>query len=193
MLQIKSLKEIDKAEALYFIAIIPQEPTYSEALKWKNFFKDQYQSKAALKSPPHITLHMPFKWKLSKEEKLLNTLNSFIRQHKNFEVSIKNYGAFPPRVIYMDVVKSEALAQLQKELFKYLKEHLQLFNANYKDKPFNPHLTLAFRDLKKKYFERAWAEVKEKSFEASFIVNAITLLKHNGKRWEVFKNFDLTN
>lgn len=185
-------KQVDNEEALFFLAIIPSEPIYSEALKWKQFFAEHFQSKAALKSPPHITLHMPFTWKLKKEEKLLDTLNSFAQQHQAFEICIKNYGTFSPRVIYMDLIKSEALTMLQKELFKYLKENLQLFNANYKDKPFHPHLTLAFRDLKKKYFEQAWAEVRDKLFEASFMVNAITLLKHNGKHWEVFKNFELT-
>jgi 2'-5' RNA ligase len=186
----RSYKSTDLEEGLFFIAIIPPEPVYTEALNWKHFFAEHYQSKAALNSPPHITLHMPFKWKLKKEDKLLNSINAFVQQQKTFEVALKNYGAFPPRVIYMDVMKSEPLTLLQKELFKYLKENLQLFNANYKDKPFHPHLTLAFRDLKKKYFEQAWADVKDKTYEAMFTVKDITLLKHNGKHWEVFKNFD---
>jgi len=50
----------------YFIAIIPAEPWYSEALQLKKEVRDVYESKGALRSPPHITLHMPFRWTLKK-------------------------------------------------------------------------------------------------------------------------------
>ena len=62
-----------KKEALYFLAIIPPSPLYEEALELKNYFKENYQSKASLNSPPHITLHMPFQWKQEKEEDLVGT------------------------------------------------------------------------------------------------------------------------
>ena len=63
--------------ALYFIAIIPPSPIFEQASELKNHFMQQYQSKAALNSPPHITLHMPFEWKEKKEEELALNLNLF--------------------------------------------------------------------------------------------------------------------
>ena len=50
-----------KADKLYFIAIVPPSPIYEEAFEQKVYFKTKYNSKASLNSPPHITLHMPFK------------------------------------------------------------------------------------------------------------------------------------
>jgi len=47
--------------------------------------------------------------------------------------------------------------------------------------------------LKKRLFDSALNEVKDKKFEATFLVKEIVLLKHNGKNWEVFKNFELKN
>jgi 2'-5' RNA ligase len=73
-----------------------------------------------------------------------------------------------------------------------MKVYLNLFNAQYKDQPFHPHLTLAFRDLKKPAFYKAWQEFKEKKCEATFSVTEIVLLKHNGKIWNVYNNFILT-
>ena len=47
----------------YFVALIPPSPVYEEAQALKEYFREKYNSKAALNSPPHITLHMPFFWK----------------------------------------------------------------------------------------------------------------------------------
>jgi len=55
-----------KKNELYFIAIVPTSPLSEELLAWKQYFQEHYQSKAALNSPPHITLHMPFEWKEEK-------------------------------------------------------------------------------------------------------------------------------
>ena len=41
----------------------------------KQEFANRFNSKAALRSPPHITLHMPFKWKEEKEVKLIDVLS----------------------------------------------------------------------------------------------------------------------
>jgi 2'-5' RNA ligase len=60
-----------KEVSLYFIAIIPPQPVFEETWQLKNHFKEHYQSKASLNSPPHITLHMPFEWKVEKEEMLV--------------------------------------------------------------------------------------------------------------------------
>lgn len=180
-------------EKLYFIAIIPVQPIYDQALALKNHFSDQYKSKASLNSPPHITLHMPFEWKEKKEEILIEKLTLFSKQHSSAELSLKDFNAFPPRVIYIDVVKNDWLENIQRALHRFCKVELNLFNANYKEHPFHPHMTLAFRDLKKEYFKKAWEEFKEKKFEGTFPVTEIVLLKHDGKLWQAYKNFNLTS
>lgn len=180
-----------KKEALYFIAIIPPSPIYEEALKLKNYFKDNFQSKASLNSPPHITLHMPFQWKEAKEELLIQSLKVFANSQTSFEIALQNFNCFQPRVIYIDVVPNEPLSSLQRELHRFVKRELAIFNANYKDHPFHPHITLAFRDLRKQHFSKAWEEFKDRKFDARFTVNAIVLLKHNGKEWSPLNSFQL--
>lgn len=178
---------------MYFIAIIPPTPIFEEALELKHYFRDQYNSKASLNSPPHITLHMPFQWKLDKENLLTEGLGGFAKQQAPFELSLLNFNAFPPRVIYIDVVKSEMLEVLQKELQRFCKRELNLFNANYKEHPFHPHLTLAFRDLRKQQFVKAWEEFKARDFKGQFIVREIALLKHVDGSWRGLKNFTLAS
>jgi 2'-5' RNA ligase len=175
------------SENLYFIAIIPPEPIYGQALALKQHFKEQYNSKAALNSPPHITLHMPFKWKESKEARLIDGLEEFSAKQNSFGLKLNNFSAFEPRVIFVDVIKDGKLEQLQKQLKRFCKVELNLFNADYKEFAYHPHLTLAFRDLKKPQFYKAWEEFKGKKFEVTFDVDSIALLKHDGKEWRAFK------
>lgn len=175
----------------YFIALIPPAPIYGESVQLKSYFKEKYNSKASLNSPPHITLHMPFRWKEKKEEELVHKLQRLTKHYDPIKVCLDNFGAFSPRVIFINVVTDELLHQLQKGIQKFCKRELNLFNANYKEQPFHPHLTLAFRDLKKPNFKVAWEEFSQREYKAEFIADKIALLKHNGKIWEVFKEFTL--
>jgi 2'-5' RNA ligase len=176
---------------LYFIALIPPQPIYDEALEQKHYFKEHYNSKASLNSPPHITLHMPFRWKEQKEEQLVQKLEDFIKVFDPIKVCLDNFSAFAPRVIFINVVKTDALEMLQKSIQRFCKKELNLFNANYKEQPFHPHLTLAFRDLKKPNFKKAWEEFAQKEYKAEFIADKLALLKHNGKTWAIFREFNL--
>jgi 2'-5' RNA ligase len=173
----------------YLIAIIPPAPLYDEALRWKEYMRDHYNSKAALKSPPHITLHMPFEWKEEKQDKLIHALQKFSAGRPAFTIQLKNFNCFAPRVIFIDVVPQPLLQELAQALHRFCKEKLNLFNARYLDKPFHPHLTIAFRDLKPALFQMAWGEIQDKEFEGAFAVDKISLLKHNGKVWESLQDF----
>ncbi len=179
-------------EELYFIAIVPPSPLREEIQELKQYFGDTYNSKASLNSPPHITLHMPFRLKAKKEENLSKALSEFAQGQTPFEIKLKDFGAFPPRVVFVDVKENEALIELQAALNKTCRQQLNLHNANYKDRGFHPHITLAFRDLRKAKFLEAWQEFEHKSFEGSFAADNLTLLKHDGKRWQEFRAFDFT-
>lgn len=183
--------EKETTKQLYFIAIIPPSPVLEEAMELKNYFNEKYKSKASLNSPPHITLHMPFQWKEEKENLLIEKISAFAKPFHSFELNFLNFNCFPPRVIYIDVEKNDALIILQKDLQRFCKIELNLFNANYKEHAFHPHVTLAFRDLKKQDFVAAWEEFKERKFERTCKVISISLLKHDGKKWNVFSDFPL--
>ena len=173
----------------YFVAIIPPSPAYEEAHRLKEYFREKYHSKAALNSPAHITLHMPFLWNEQKEKKLTGKLQEFASKCVPIKLCLDNFSSFPPRVIFMNVTESDALEELQMNLHRFFKQELDIFNANYLDKPFHPHLTLAFRDLKKAQYHLAWEEFSRKEYKVEFMADKIALLKHNGKSWDVLKDF----
>ncbi|MEM6523125.1 MAG: 2'-5' RNA ligase family protein [Bacteroidota bacterium] len=182
---------MDVPPPLYFIAIIPPEPVHSFAQNQKEYFSYRFNSKAALRSPPHITLHMPFRLKEKKEEMLIKKLKTVASDHEPFELDVNGFGNFEPRVIYLDITKPEKLAALQTNVGKIMRQEMNLLNANYKDQVFNPHLTVAFRDLKKTMFYRAWEEFKDKEYHVSFNVTNFSLLRHDGSKWRVYEAFQL--
>ena len=175
----------------YFIGIIPPSPICEEVLELKQYFRDHFQSKAALHSPPHITLHMPFDWRDKKEGELIDSLQHFSSSLVSIPVTLKNFGCFPPKTIFIQVGPSDALIQLQMNVRQHCKKKLGLFNTDYKDLPFHPHMTVAFRDLKKPNFLKAWAEYMNEPYDAEFMVDKVCLLKHDGERWNHFQEFNL--
>ena len=180
-----------KIEKLYFVAIVPPSPIYEEAFEQKVYFKTKYNSKASLNSPPHITLHMPFRWEENEEEKLAERLQAFAEQRQPPAIRLNGFSSFPPKVIFINVEITDELQTLQKDIERYFRRELNLFNAKYKDLPFHPHLTLAFRDLKKPNYQKAWEEFIGKEYQATFVAEKIALLKHSGSVWEVFREFEL--
>lgn len=172
----------------YFIAIIPPEPLSSQIQEIKKSIFLNYGTKGALRSPAHITLHMPFSWEEEREDRLVSALQNY-SFNTEFQISLSNFSCFEPRVIFIDVPENKTLLQLQSDLVQYVKKHLQLFNQSDDMRGFHPHITIAFRDLKKPIFYKIWEDYINKSFSASFNCYQICLLKHIDDKWEAYQTF----
>lgn len=169
---------------MYYIAIVAPDEINQEVLKWKNYFKDHFDCGVALKSPAHITLIPPFWMQEDLENQLINSIRGFsITKHK-FEITLKDFAAFQPKVIFVGVMKSEMLSELHQALTDFIFQ-VNKFPIKKDDRPFHPHITLATRDLYKKAFQDAWEIFTKKKYEAQWIVNGISLLRHNKKNWDV--------
>lgn len=171
-------------ESLYFIALVPSEPLRSRAWALKEHMRDVYGSKASLNSPPHITLHMPFKLKQSRERAVLEGLQDLAEGYHTFEIELNGFGAFPPRVIFLDIAPNNTLGRLFNDVQDSMHRGFNIENPEYRKRSFHPHMTLASRDLSKSAFEEAWSVYKEEDFHDGWQVQGITLLKHKGGQWE---------
>ena len=171
----------------YFLAIIPPAAVEERVHKLKELVAEEFNSKAALRSPAHITLHMPFLWKEAKQDRLFHKL-AHATSFSSFDLNLNGFAAFPPRSIYIKNEFSQPLIDFQKALAQICKLELNLFNATH-NRGYNPHTTIAFRDLKKDVFPKAWEYFKCQEFRAEFKVDSFWLLKHDGKRWLAYKEF----
>lgn len=168
--------------------MIPDDPLQGEIREVKEYFKNHYNTRGALRSPAHLTLHMPFLWKTKKEGRLISLLAQATK-FNSFQLEMDGFGAFEPRTIFIKHKKSKELNDFHKALTHHTRSEMNLFNATH-NHGFNPHITVAFRDLKKDQFSEAWKEFKDRSFRAIFSVNSFWLLKHNGKVWQAHHEFE---
>jgi 2'-5' RNA ligase len=166
----------------YFIAIVIPQPLFTEIEAVKTELYHSHQLKGGLRSPAHITLHRPFEWKEEKEEWLIEKLHSFSFSTQ-FNIELKNFAAFEPRVIYVNVIKNENLYELHNELKQFAKKELKLFNEDEDKRGFHPHITVAFRDLKKPKFYELWPQFENMALKGVFDYSGFSLLRLEDK-WE---------
>lgn len=178
----------DKSETLFFIALVPHKTLCREIREIKEQFRDEFGARHALKSPAHITLQMPFKRSSSDEPAISATLEKIALEEKPFSVELDGFGCFAPRVIFIRIRDHEPVKALHSRLKQKLTEELE-FSEREIMNDIQPHITIATRDLTKEAFREAWPEFQEKEFSGSFIVNSLFLLKHNGRNWDVYKEF----
>jgi 2'-5' RNA ligase len=170
--------------AKYFIALVPEGKIQENATALKEEMKALFNLKYSLKSPAHITLKMPFIWNEKKESTLIYKLQKFFVGYAKFELKLKGFGRFGNRVIFIDVMPSMPLKNLQESLGKFCKLELKLTNE-LSDKAFHPHMTISFKDVKPKNFDLYWKHIRSKEFEADYPVQHAALLKRIAGRWEV--------
>ena len=176
--------------SLFFMALLPPQSLQDQITEIKLELKENFGCKQALKSPPHITVFPPFKWDVSQVD-AFDGLAEFCQGQQTFDISLDGFGSFPPRVIYVHPIKSEPLVQFHHSLQDYLSQTLELVDPMVAKRGFTPHMTVANRDLKRDRFDDAWAQYQTRSLQTTFEVTALTLLKHNGQRWQICKQWPL--
>lgn len=175
-------------EKLYFIAIIAPEDVAAEINVFKYDLRDNYNSKAALKTMPHITLKAPFKLPAADREDLLEWFMDIPAGVSPFKILIENFGSFDNshnKVLFVKPVISPQLLSLQQNVIKSFAAAYPKINMSTHEHHFKPHMTIGYRDLTHENFDKAWAIYKNKEFRSSFTCHSICLLQHNGLRWEV--------
>lgn len=176
---------------LYFVAIIPGEPLYGNLKKMKTDISQKYDTRRALNSPPHITLLAPFRMKDEMVDEGIEIISKAVQGKSSFDAELKDFSHFGNRTVFIGVEKSEPLVELRNVLDEAARKAGELFNYNYKFRQFNPHLTLASRDLSPANFDLLWEELEEKKYSASFTAGQVSLLRHDGKVWERLRDFKL--
>ena len=177
---------------LYFIAIVAPDTINQQVLEWKNYMLQRFNCKVALKSPAHITLIPPFNMPGQAQKEMQELLQSFAARQHSFPVQLKNFAAFTPRVIYVDVLPNALLNDVRTNLEAILLPG-ERFAIKKENRPFHPHITIANRDLTKDNFPQAWQHFQQMPYEATFEANAISLLRHSNQVWEVCDAFPLGN
>lgn len=163
------------AQVLFFVALIPPVSIQDEVTAFKKQAAADFGAAHALRSPPHITLIPPFFFPEEKRKDLDRALRGFAAARAVFEVGLKNFSAFPPRVIFVAVQEDPALSACQRDLAQYLETTLALPVTD--SRPYHPHMTVAFKDLDRKRFPEAWRYFSRQTYERQFQADRLVLLQ----------------
>ena len=177
--------------SLYLTAILPP-PALSEQIDdIRRELSERYKIYAALKPPVHITLYRPVNVDESFEETMIKLLKPVGFKHGPFAQELLHFDSFNIQTIYINAVKNRHLSALQKDIASVFNKN-KIDSAEFKgNTTFQPHITVGYRDIPPNVFPDIWNELKNRKFKRSFQTEHFTLLKHNGKKWEVFKEFPL--
>lgn len=178
-----------KEHCLYFLAVLAPADVSEELTAFKQYAASNFESSRALHSPPHITLIPPFSWPTQRLSDVIREVERVAGAMPPFWLSLRNFNSFPPRVIFVDVPENEALTALQVTLSQHL--HQQLNMGGEDKRGFHPHMTVAFKDLRRRLFAPAWAYFSKINYERTYEVREIALLRHNNQEWEVIRRFPL--
>ncbi|MDT0686153.1 2'-5' RNA ligase family protein [Autumnicola psychrophila] len=177
---------------LYFIALVPDDELENQIRKLKEEVKEKYNSEKALRLPAHITLQIPFKMDEKNEDVVIEALQEVAVKADALKLQLSGFGNFSGRVIYVNVSNPSPVLQLHKNIQEILASTIRMEDRE-KSSDIHPHITIATRDLSRKEFKNAWPEYKKRDFNASFMTENLTLFKHNGKTWDVLKEFALVD
>lgn len=177
-------------DSLYFIAIIIPPDIAEEINVFKHDMAANYNSKAALRIMPHITLKAPFKLPAESHAQLLQWFGNIPLEISAFLVKLSTFGYFDnkySKVIYVKPLISDGLIALQSIIANSFNKAYPQINMHAHERQFSPHITIAYRDLTNENFEKAWAGYKNREYSSSFMCTAFSLLQHNGIKWEVIE------
>ncbi|WP_029036880.1 2'-5' RNA ligase family protein [Salinimicrobium xinjiangense] len=173
------------SKALYFLALVPPNEVKEEIRQIKLEIKEKYDASHALKLPAHITIIPPFRLEKQQEGDIFKKLKLISSFQAGFTVKLKNFGHFGQRVIFIEVENPQPVM----DIYTKAKTYLPSCFSNPEDSSLHPHITLATRDLKKDKFKEAWQEFKTRTYSGSFEAISLLLFKHNGKSWDIYKEF----
>ena len=174
----------------FFIALVPPPEIQTSINEIKRYFQEHYGARKAFNSPPHITLQAPFMCSSDRTlDELTEGLRKFAMGREGIAISLRNFEAFPPNVIYVDVVQKTELMALHKDLAVFMENNYGIVDRRYPN--FCPHMTVAFRDLTKAAFHQAWPEFQHKTLAFDFTAQSLTLLRHDGQRWQIYQDYAL--
>lgn len=174
----------------YLLVVHPNEEVFNHLKAEKEIFSDEYNVSIAKKTLPHITV-ANFLAKETMEETLIKWMHKIISSQQSFDVMINNFSGFPSsKTVYARIQNHEP--------FKQLATSLKTINTYINGNGFpnaklinHPHMTIA-RSLQQNVYEKAIMDYSRKTFNASFIVDELILLRRQNqfdkcKQVSVFK------
>jgi len=174
----------------YLLVVHPAKEIFEQLKEEKEKFSAAYNVSIAKKTLPHITI-ANFLVREAMEATIINWLHKIISSRQRFTVMLNNFSGFPSsKTVYARVQDHEPFKQLVASL-KVIDQYIKDNGLPRAIIPNHPHVSIA-RSLQQNVYEKAMFDYSRKTFNASFVVDELVLLKRQNqydkcKQVSVFK------
>ena len=179
------MKQNKIPQQTHFIGVLLPEDITLTLEDCRRYMNEVYGCKSGHGTPIHVTLVPPFRLQ---EEYSTADLISVIEKEVlpkglGFTAHINNFDAFGDRTLFANVVAGDAWTRLRDKTVQALLNTCP--GCTKKDKkPFQPHATVANRDIPAGVMAKAIQVMNELNFAEDFLVDNITIFERKGNRWE---------
>jgi 2'-5' RNA ligase len=158
----------------YLLVGHPDRGVNNKIMEEKQQFIDDYNENNDLKTKPHITV-ANFLADEAMEPTIIRWMQRICGAQQSFNVTLNNYGGFPPHTIYLRVQDPLPFQQLAKQL-KTVDDFIRASDCPPAKLISKPHLSIA-RILPEHVYNKAMADYAQKTFHASFMIEELILLR----------------
>jgi len=180
-----------KDRSLCLIAILPEASVTEQIRSLQQEITTQFGPKRALSVPVHITLEAPFRVAEERVAELSEVLRGFFSGRPKMILNLRDFGSFRQDTFFVSVEPNLALLETQLQLSALLRSEVEFIKEKPRFIGYHPHVTLANRDVTPEAFMRIDKEFRGRKFHARFAVHKVELLRHDGKLWQAYADFDL--
>lgn len=174
---------------LKLLAIVLPEPAYSFVIEQQNYIASTWGPRHALRTPPHLTLIEPLALSANEITIIESLCSKAAASHTAFHIRVCGYGAFVPRVVFINPIIPTDLIQLQSEMRTKIQEIIPDVLKKYEERTFHPHITVAHRDMNTDQFEMMWGYFENLKLDLEFTIDRFHILGHRSTGWEVDHEF----
>jgi 2'-5' RNA ligase len=171
--------------SLFYIAIVCPDNINAQVKQFKDHLEQTYGCRAAAKSPAHITVVPPFRAEDEMAAPIADFVQTFNMGMLPISINLKHYGNFGDRVLFIDVEPNPGLTALEQEAMSDFTQQFPSIIFGLKP-DFNPHVTLATRDIPEGKLEEAKAYFETNfPFDETFTSNALRAFKLVNGWWQL--------
>lgn len=171
----------------HFIGVLAPDSITQTLENCRQYMNQKYGCRSGYGTPIHITLIPPFC--LPEEfstEDLISAIQEdvlFQKDFSGFSAHIDNFDAFGDRTIFAKVSASSRWTKLRNKVFSAVSK-VAPSSIRKDTRPFQPHLTVANRDIPEGISTEALAAFKELNLIEDFRINNITIFERKGGSWK---------
>ena len=180
-------------EQTHFIGVLLSQELTLRLEGYRKYMNQKYGCKSGFGTPIHVTLVPPFQL----DDKLITAdivaaLSQMASEKKwhAFNAKIDGFDAFGDRTLFAKVIPSAVWTAFRASVYNTISA-LSPGNLRRDNRPFQPHITVANRDIPAGASTEALDYLNQLELKAAFPVDNITIFERKDKRWVVGKQIEI--